>query len=248
VQELLNSGAWFADRATDSLLRYHPPTKEGRYAAYAIDGRSRWAGLSKHVEAEVFGEAFHDSPETLEREYGPYDQVSTFLTVVDVQSRTVAGVLRVIRWSSAGSLKTLCDVWNKLGLDERTVQNAHGIDRLLNCWDVGTCACRQGYRGGHVSGLLYGLLQQQCVANGVEHVVTVLDAKVLELMRGLGIPFASICGSAPFPYMGSAKSIACHMRVADAGPSVLAKLGADNWLARQLAYGEGLPALQKVGA
>jgi N-acyl-L-homoserine lactone synthetase len=168
--------------------------------------------------------------------------------VVDVQERTVAGVLRVIRWHPTSGLKTVSDLSAQLGIGPDEVAQAHLVSSWSRVWDVGTLACRRGYREGTVSGLLYGLLQQQCVVNGVEHVVTVLDAKVLELMRCLGIPFASICGSAPFPYMGSAKSIACHMRVADAGPSVLAKLGADNWLARQLAYGEGLPAIRKVGA
>lgn len=244
----VSSVAWFANRATDSLLRYHHPTEDGWYAAYAIDGRSRWAGLSKHVEAEVFAEAFHDSPETLEREYGPYDHASTFLTVVDVQARTVAGVLRVIRWHPASGTKTVSDLSAQLGIGPDDVTQAHSVSSWSRVWDVGTLACRQGYRGGNVSGLLYGLLHQQCVANGVEHVVTVLDSRVFELLQNLGVPFAPICGSEPFAYMGSAKSIACHMRVAEAGPSVLSKLGADNWLARQLAHGEGLPALQKVGA
>lgn len=235
--------AWLADMSCRSLLAYCRPRHTERYATYLIPGSSPYAVLGRNLEAEVFGERFGDTEEALQREYGPYDRHSLFLTVVDQREQQPAGVLRVIRADRYGALKTLVDCRRILGIHPSRVQADYAISSPSAVWDVGTLAVRAAYRKTTVSGLLYALLHQQCLANGAEHVVTVLDASVLALMHGLGIPFRPLCGSEPFPYMGSAKSVACHMRTADAGPGVLQTLGADNPLARLLVLGEGLPEL-----
>lgn len=234
---------WLADMATQSLLRHHPPPHSERFATYLIHGTSPYVCLGRNMEAEVFGETFGDSQETLEREYGPYDRASLFLAVVDIQERQSAGVLRVIRADRYGGLKTMTDCKRVLGLLPARVVCEYEIASPRKVWDVGTLAVREAYRGGQVSGMLYALLYQQCLLQQVEHVVTVLDAKVLDVLQSLGVPFKPLCGSEPFAYMGSAKSVACHMRVAEAGASVLQRLGTENPVAQLLARGVGLPKL-----
>lgn len=239
--------AWLADMACDSLLRHYPPGHAERFATYALKGSGRYACLGTNLEAEVFGEAFGDSQETLEREYGPYDAHSLFLTVVDTLEAKPAGVLRVIPYDWETGHKTINDLWAHLRIEPLHILQAHGINNVWpSVWDVGTLAVRKAYRGTDVSGMLFALLHTQAVAAGIEHIVTVLDARVLALLQGLGVPFEPICGSSPFAYMGSAKSVASILRVADAGPGVLQRLGGDDRLARMLAHGEGLPPLQRL--
>ena len=180
----------------------------------------------------------------MEREYGPYDAHSIFLTVVDQQDRLPAGVLRAVHHNVETGHKTVNDLHRVFGADFDRLWLDIGFPRSEKMLDVGTLAVRESYRGRTpVSGILYALLHQQALQAGVEHLVAVLDETVLGLLTALGVPFEPIAGTRPFSYMGSSKSISCIARVADCGPGVLAKLGERDPTARLLALGEGLPEM-----
>lgn len=203
----------------EQLLTLHPPTSSRRFVCYELPGTGRFADLGRTVELEVFGEVFGDDRALLEREYGPYEQASRFLVVMDQRRRQAAGVLRVIENSAAG-LKTLRDIAGEpLGIPQAEVQARHGIADLDRCWDVGTLAVRRGYRRSGVrrttlSLLLYRALYVHAVRAGVEHVVTAMHGHAHRRLLALGVPFVPICDSEPFDYAG-VTSTALHGHVPD---------------------------------
>ncbi|HVN50080.1 MAG TPA: hypothetical protein VMT43_01540, partial [Acidimicrobiales bacterium] len=84
--------------------RAHTP-----FGVYVLDADQPEAELARAVEREVLDEFFTNSPELLEREYGPYESASTFLCVVDHEQRAPAGMIRIIRPGDAG-LKSVHDI------------------------------------------------------------------------------------------------------------------------------------------
>ncbi|RBY90234.1 hypothetical protein DQ244_12260 [Blastococcus sp. TBT05-19] len=192
----------------EQLLTLHPPTSSRRFVCYPVPGTSRFADLGRQVELEVFGDVFGNDLAELVAEYGPYEQASVFLVVMDQRRRRAAGVFRMIENSATG-LKTLNDVAGEpLRLPQAQVRAHHGITDLDRVWDVGTLAVRPEYRRSgtrrrNVSLLLYRAFYVYALRAGMEHVVTAIDSHAHRAMLALGVPFVPICDSEPFDYIGS---------------------------------------------
>jgi hypothetical protein len=161
--------------------------------------------------------------------YGPYEDYSAFFLVVDREQRCAAGALRVIEHSAQG-LKSLNDLDGPpLHLSLEEVLDAHEIDDLESCWDIGSLAVLKEYRGAAtdhiVSTMLYGYSFAEVHRRRIKHVVTILDkhayAQLVELM---GVPFKPIAGTGPFSYLGSENSRACYGYVPDSVRSMEAHL------------------------
>ena len=169
------------------------------------------------VEAQVFQQAFGNTPEVMEQEYGPFADRSRFLAVLDDADGSALGVARLILPDDAGSMKTLADVagppWH---LSVGDVLGASGLAGRL-VWDVASLAVDRRYRSGAAGAeLLLALchgIYRYTLLNGVDGLVTVLDDRVLRLLRLMGAPCAPMPGAVSRAYMGSPASTPCIWRV-----------------------------------
>lgn len=227
-----------------------PAPSQNALACYVVRHGHPAADSCRGIESAVFREFFDNDQETLQEAYGPYEEASAWLLVVDRHKRRAAGCLRVIKPSGA-CLKTLRDISNPpLSIRQLDALNRHRM-QLAKTWDIGTLAVLPEYRGDHlVASELYGQLFAALRRARVRHVVTVLDDHAYQqLATVLGVPWEHICGSEPVAYLGSAKSHAVVCDVAKVLPAVekhAAALGSMRAvvgpLARRIFLGEGLVA------
>ncbi len=167
---------------------------------------------ARRVEAAVFLHAFGNTPEVMEEEYGPFEARSRFVAVIDEESGSALGAARLIVADSS-PVKTLVDVagepWRlpvadslgAVGLTPRTV------------WDVASLAVDPRYRAGAAGAevtlaLCHGIWRyaRNC---GVPGLVTILDDRVLRVLRVLGLPWQPMAGATSQPYLGSPASTPC---------------------------------------
>lgn len=180
---------------------------------------------ARRVEAHVFLLAFGNTPQLMEREYGPYEARSRFVTVIDDENGAALGVARLIA-AGDSPVKTLVDVagepWclpvtdslDAVGLAPRTV------------WDVASLAVDPRYRAGRAGAevsvaLCHGIWRyaRNC---GVPGLVTILDDRVHRLVRALGLPWHPMPGADSRPYLGSPASTPCVFDVRTAEQAVYA--------------------------
>jgi hypothetical protein len=171
---------------------------------------------ARGVEARVFLDAFGNTPELMEQEYGPYSDRSRFVTVIDDRSGSALGAVRLIVPDSSGEVKTLTDVagepWRLPFPDVLRTTGLSGAP----VWDVATLGVdprhRRGAAGTEIS-LFHGVYRY-ARASGVEGLVTILDDTVLRLVRAMGLSWALMPGATSQYYLGSAASTPCICRVA----------------------------------
>ena len=197
--------------------------------------------ISRDNEARVFDEAFEGNNSSfMEDEYSPYEEVSTFYTVVDRKLSLPAGTIRIGRnrkdqFSSEVGLKTLDDLNNpeKVGItvspDE--VRDVLGINPDT-CVDGATAAVPKEYR--HMGAASINVLLQrawyvdQYEVQHNEDVVSVMDKNIVGILRYFGVPLQAIYGGTDaetkfFPYLGSEQSQAVHGHLPDFFPAVKEK-------------------------
>lgn len=169
---------------------------------------------ARRVEAAVFLQAFGNTPEVMAQEYGPFEERSRFVVVLDEEGGTALGACRLILAdAAAGPVKTVVDVAG----DPWHVDPAAAVLAAAPAggpvWDVATLAVDRRFRTGAAGAevtlaLCHGLYRysRNC---GVEGWVTVLDDRVLRLQRMMGIPWATMPGAASQEYLGSGASTPC---------------------------------------
>ncbi|MDK3257116.1 hypothetical protein [Blastococcus capsensis] len=167
---------------------------------------------ARRVEARVFLQAFGNTPEVMEQEYGPYEARSRFVVVIDDGSGAALGTARLI--VAAGTpVKTLVDVagepWH-LQVADRL--GAAGL-APWDVWDVASLAVDPRYRAGAAGAelsvaLCHGLWRyaRNCDVPGL---VTIVDDRVRRLLRAMGVPWYPMTGAASRPYLGSPASTPC---------------------------------------
>lgn len=172
------------------------------------------ADAARALEAEVFFETFGNTSDMLAAEYGPYDDVSCFVVVIDHHRGRVAGMIRLIL-DGQGSLKSLVDIegepW-RTPLAEALA--AAGIEDLdpSDALDVTTLAVHPDYRGSATNGLvslaLYQGLVRSAVVGGFRWLITILDVVVLDLIQSSSTaPFHHYPGVEPMRYLDSPASV-----------------------------------------
>ena len=181
------------------------------FGVYVLDATQPEAELARDIEREVFDEFFSNSPKLLADEYGPYDESSTFLCVIDHAERRPAGMIRIIRPGAAG-LKSVHDIerqWERPFADLMSSTDAD-LD-LSRWWDLATLGVAGDYRGAATSGLvamaLYQALNMLADREGVEWAITILDVVVLDLINTAWMrPFQPVPGTFPARYLDSPAS------------------------------------------
>jgi hypothetical protein len=182
---------------------------------------------ARAVEARVFEESFGNTPEVMEHEYGPYADRSRFVVVIDDSDGSALGGVRIIVPDAAGELKTLTDVagapWQ---LSVPDALRAGGVaGRPI--WDVATLAVDRAHRGGasrsEVTFALCHGLYHYARASGIEGWVTILDDRVLRLLRVMGVPWTAMAGAGSQYYLGSPASTPCVCLVGTIVPNMRAR-------------------------
>jgi hypothetical protein len=182
---------------------------------------------ARAVEARVFLQAFGNTPEVMAQEYGPYDGRSRFVAVVDDVDGAALGAVRLILPDDAGPVKTLVDVagepW-RLPV-AGTLRAAGFAGRPV--WDVASLAVDRRYRSGAAGAevtlaLCHGLYRYSR-ACGVEGWVTVLDDRVLRLLRAMAIPWTAMDGAGSRSYLGSPASTPCVCDIGAIAGSIRAR-------------------------
>lgn len=198
------------------------PDAEEPMGLHLFDSDDPGARLARHVERVVFAEAFGNTPELLEAEYGRYEPSSVFLCVLDYRRRLPAGAIRLMlpRPDGSGS-KTFDDVEPFWGTSFEELAHRNGVRFPAGAtWDIATLAVDPAYRApaatGLVSTALYQGLFVTALACGVDHHVAILDRRVhLFLQRTMHQPLRELRGAGPLPYLGSPASVVVWMGTAD---------------------------------
>lgn len=198
----------------------------GRFVGVAVNSYSPLANVGRTTEQRVFGETFegNDVP-FMHREYGEYEDTSSFLMVIDRKHLAVSGVMRVIHDSEAG-LKSMKDAAAQLGKTEAEIREYHDIEEGDKVVDIATLAVPKEYRGNTFTGvqsslMLHRMFNETSVHDEVDHAVAIVDEKALRAIRAIGVPMVNMCGTdQPFSYLDSAKSYAVHARVPELQPGV----------------------------
>ena len=190
------------------------------FGVYVLDSHDPASVLARQVEQDVFLEFFDNTVDMLADEYGPYEDTSTFLCVIDHQRRVPAGMIRIIRPSPAG-FKTLHDLDSIWGLPTSQLARPTGIGLdPSSLWDLATLAVAREYRSAASSGLvsmaLYQALNMLGHAQGIRWAVAVMDMVVLDLINSAWHrPFAGIPGADPRRYLDSPASRPVYCDVVD---------------------------------
>ncbi|MGY2066375.1 hypothetical protein [Blastococcus sp. SYSU DS0619] len=180
---------------------------------------------ARQVEADVFLQAFGNTPELLAQEYGPYEERSRFVAVIDDESGVALGTARLIT-AGTSPVKTLLDIagppW------QLPVADSLGAVDLTpaTVWDVASLAVDRRYRAGAAGAevsvaLCHGIWRyaRNC---GVPGMVTILDDRVHRLVRAMGLPWHTMAGATSQPYLGSPASTPCVFVVGTAEQEVYA--------------------------
>jgi hypothetical protein len=179
---------------------------------------------ARRVEARVFLQAFGNTPEVMQQEYGPYEEQSRFVTVIDGESGSAVGVARLILPGPSAPVKTLVDVagepWH---LDVADTLRAAGLSGRP-VWDVASLAVDRRFRSGGagaevIVALCHGV-HRYSLHCGVEGLVTVLDDRILRVVRAMGMPWAPMAGATSRYYLGSPASTPCVMVMSSVAESI----------------------------
>lgn len=210
-------------KLTHELLQERPFKMLGRFACYEIAGDNKYADIGRNVEGEVFGRIFNDTPRDMKEGYEPYEDQSTFFLSIDRKYERAAGVLRVIEHGENG-FKTLNDLSHLVSEDD--MLEYHNVDRLQDCYDIGTVAVRRAYRGNLTSAAqLYRAAQLSAEEKGIKHYIAALDHRAYDrLVSYAGAPFTPLAGLGRVPYMGSTDTQPAFMSIADINKSVTRNL------------------------
>ena len=69
-----------AQQLASELLNERPPTGDARFVCYMLDGTDPSSNIGRQVEGVVFNQTFHNDPEEMACEYGPYAEQSIFFS------------------------------------------------------------------------------------------------------------------------------------------------------------------------
>jgi hypothetical protein len=217
---------------------------EQPFGTYVVSSNDPAAEIGRHVEREVFGDFFGNTPEMLAAEYEVYEPSSIFLCVIDQRRLAPAGVSRMLVPSSAGfkSLHDIPRVWNE-DPDELIERSGSGLD-LRQCRDVATLATSAEYRGSGTEGLVSLALYQAIIMSATQSagpwLVAVMDLAVIELLsERIGSPFSRYPDVQPQRYLDSPASLPVYVDLPGYGERLAA---ADANMHSILFQGNGLEA------
>lgn len=215
------------------------------FGVYLFHAGAPEARLARHIEGTVFAEWFGNSSDLIDSEYGPYDESTYFIVVIDHLRHLPAGMIRVTVPSGRG-LKTLADIESVWKQPLEPVLERSGLDWDRSVvWDVATMAVHADYRGKATDGMISLAMYQAVVRSfrtgGARWFVCVLDLHVAQLMQDLtSRPFWTFDGVEPIQYLDSPASNAFWCDFEEYGPRLRA---ADPFMYGVLFEGVGIESV-----
>ncbi|MDP2287202.1 MAG: hypothetical protein Q8M73_01375 [Actinomycetota bacterium] len=191
-------------------------------------------------ERAVFLQAYGNTIEELNGEYGPYDDSSFLVSVTDDNGYTV-GVCRIITPGAQG-LKTLNDVndspWYA---DSARLARAVGI-APERTWDIATLGVRAEYRtqAPMVTMALLHAVMSTSRANAIPSLTAMLDERARRVLSFMDVHFSSFPGVEAGAYLGSEATRPLYM---DITKSLTLLRKANPVVYRTLTLGEGLEGM-----
>lgn len=201
-----------ARRLTDGVLA-SVGTAPGRYSVHLAAAQDDGALLSLQLVADVFLDAFGNTPDVLRGEYMHLLASMTHVVVLDRESRTVAGCL-VLQEAPAEELKTVVDLagepWSMAPEESLAAMALEAGDWAAG--DLLFLAVATEHRSRGVAVLLLYAGWVASATRGIERWTAILDdplvAGLTELTLGALHPVAE-----SRPYLGSAGSTPVTMRM-----------------------------------
>jgi hypothetical protein len=164
-------------------------------------------------EADVLGERYGDTAESLDAAYGAYADSTVWLAVTD-RSDQVVGWSRLL---VPGDLpeKTLADASKQpWGIDTTAASAAIGLDSA-SCWDVATIGVRRelGSQGGMAAIALYHGVIVGTRTNGIDWIAAMLHVVVRRVLDNVGLVMHALPGARPETYMDAPGFIPVYAHV-----------------------------------
>lgn len=204
-----------------------------RFDLFAAESSSELANACRRVECEVFDEFFGNNAGYMAAQYGPYEDHSTFIGLLDTRQKQIAGCIRVWGGEKPEHFKGIHDVNQQYDeahftTDEAIGEFHPGFDST-RALEVGTLAVAKAYRGEKlgsfgiqlpikVSTALYHAIYKYSQARGIEHWFGMIDTKPLSLVRANGFSFVPFAGLPAKPYMDSPDTQPAYLRLSEIAP------------------------------
>jgi hypothetical protein len=215
LEGVLSVGSTTITSGFISDLSASATTPFGCYLAGPTDPLAHEAKL---LEQAIFLETFGNTAECLEAEYGPFDDCSLYVVVVDHQLAQVVGMIRLI-FDKHGRLKSLGDIelgpWNQ-PVDEVLARTGLDDFDMSETLDGATLAVHPDYRQSRSSNLvsfsMYSAMLALARAARMRWFVTIFDVIVLDsIQKSMGDPFDFFAGIEPMRYLDSPLSIPVYL-------------------------------------
>lgn len=189
------------EAASVALVRRAGEQLDERHWMMSGGTKSLAGTLGRMLECRVFDTEYGGhSPAVMEAEYGPYDERSVHVVIVDEQGPVAAG--RVI-WSPTLDEPTKLET--DLGLLDGSLRRYHQLEERFGTTGLSekaTAVVEQRARASRVTGWLLGELryQQMCLDDGAAHCAMV-DVRFARMLRIWGSSFQPAMGLDPFEYL-----------------------------------------------
>lgn len=208
-----------------------------------IPADSPFSDIPRSVETTVFAKTFNMTLAQVAEDYGKYDPVSVYATVIDVSTPLprAAAALRICEYDPNLGFKDVNDLvhdpespWlgeikeNYFAPDEpydavtawkRLGEKACGAERKLDeSLDIATHASAEDYQGerGDINGpsmLFYHACLRYAFATGKKNLLAIFDLKPLDNLQQFGEPFEVYPDLKPHPYGGPGDTLPAFCRV-----------------------------------
>lgn len=191
-------------------------------------------------ERAVFLQAYGNTIDELDGEYGPYDDSSFLISVTDDNGYTV-GVCRVITPGVNGT-KTLNDMEaSPWFADSARLARACGI-APEKTWDIATLGVRAEYRtqAPMVTMALLHAVMSTSRTNAIPMLTAMLDERARRVLSFMDVHFTTFPSVEAGPYLGSAATRPLYM---DITKSLTLLRKANPLVYRTLTLGEGLEGM-----
>ena len=227
----------------EALAENHDLAKsDSQFAVLTLKGNSPYSNLARSLERQIFDHYFQNSAEEMKKEYGQYENASSFFLMVDRENLQPAAVMRIIHPNERGfkSLNDLnaTDEEGKLKCSTPEGNTVTGLSMeeiaaefdmaTNNVLDIATIAAHPNYgesaRGDPVAlASLMRTLYKYSNQNGYDELIAIIDKKPREILEGVGMPISKSPNIAsPFSYLGAEGNTFIHISVPEVEPAMKA--------------------------
>lgn len=191
-----------------------------------IPGNNKFSNIARSVELDAF-RVLNDDENTFNKEYGPYEEKSTFYLALDGNGNPIA-TTRILTVQN----KTLDDVVKAFPQSQDDLTGLIGeLDKdTPPVWDVATVAVKSDLQGTDSSSLalasLFSSVVYDSITNGISILTSVVNEHINRRCIQVGIHWSQLSKSIPenFFYVNCDNNNACYLNVGDLSDSIVGKI------------------------